>query len=201
MLKETGAQREPREIRAAYDEEGLWVYQAFSPDIAEEALAIGTFGAAFSLDRMTWIKPSFGWMLFRSGYARKPGQERILRIKVRHEGWRTILEGAMLSHFDPALSTSETRWHRDLAASNARVQWDPDRSLHLDRLPRRAIQVGIEGNLVRRYAGDWIAGLEDVTALARAIESAAAAKRALPEVPAEIVYPVDEVIRTRLAMT
>ena len=201
MLKETGAQREPREIRAAYDDAGLWVYQAFGPEIADEALAIGTFGTAFSLDRMTWIKPSFGWMLYRSGYARKPGQERVLCIKLRHEGWKTILEGAMLSHFDPALGINETRWQRDLAASNARIQWDPDRSLRLDRLPRRAIQVGIEGNLVRRYVGDWIAGVEDVTALAHAIESAAAAKRALPAVPAEIVYPVDEDIRTRLAMT
>ncbi|HBB34945.1 MAG TPA: hypothetical protein DDZ80_20145 [Cyanobacteria bacterium UBA8803] len=32
---------------------------------------MGNFGKGFSLHRMTWIKPSLGWMLYRSGYATK----------------------------------------------------------------------------------------------------------------------------------
>ena len=60
-----------RKIFANYDEEGIYVYQAFKPTIVAAALKHGTFDKGFSLDRMTWIKPSFGWMLYRSGYATK----------------------------------------------------------------------------------------------------------------------------------
>ena len=35
----------------------------------------GYFGGAFSLDRMSWIKPNFLWMMFRSGWGTKEGQE------------------------------------------------------------------------------------------------------------------------------
>jgi hypothetical protein len=69
-----------RQIRADYDEESLIVYQAFSRGIAEEAVASGKFGPSFSRTRMTWIKPSFRWMLYRCGFATKPGQEHVLAI-------------------------------------------------------------------------------------------------------------------------
>lgn len=59
--------REPKVVRAAFDDRAVIVYQAYSPVIAEEAIRLQTFGPAFSLGRMTWIKPSFGWMLYRSG--------------------------------------------------------------------------------------------------------------------------------------
>jgi hypothetical protein len=44
-----------RQIFATFDEEGIFVYQAFKPSIADEALRKGTFGKGFSLERMTWI--------------------------------------------------------------------------------------------------------------------------------------------------
>jgi len=65
-----------RLIRAAYTTETITVYQAYGPLIAEAAVRAGTFVPPFSRDRMTWIKPSFGWMMHRSGWASKPGQER-----------------------------------------------------------------------------------------------------------------------------
>ena len=60
-----------REVRAVYDAETIRVYQAYSDEIADAALAAGTFVAPFKRDRMTWIKPSFLWMMYRSGWARK----------------------------------------------------------------------------------------------------------------------------------
>ena len=86
--------REPKVVRAAFDDETVLVYQAYSPVIGEEAIRLQTFGPAFSLGRMTWIKPSFGWMLYRSGYGRKPGQEGVLRISISHEGFRAALAAA-----------------------------------------------------------------------------------------------------------
>lgn len=35
--------------------------------------------------RMTWVKTNFLWMMFRSGWASKPNQERVLAIFVRRE--------------------------------------------------------------------------------------------------------------------
>ena len=35
--------------------------------------------------RMTWIKPSFAWVLYRSGYGRKHNQTRVLKMKLSHD--------------------------------------------------------------------------------------------------------------------
>lgn len=69
-----------RQIRALYDADTLRVYQAYSESIADAALAHGTFvSPPFKMERMTWIKPSFLWMMYRAGWGYKdPGQARIL---------------------------------------------------------------------------------------------------------------------------
>lgn len=51
------------------------------------------FGQKFKMDRMTWIKPSFLWMMYRSGWATKKDQERILAIDIKREGFNTFLIG------------------------------------------------------------------------------------------------------------
>ena len=60
-----------KEIRAVYTENTIRVYQAYNEVIAKEAVKIGTFGPGFKLDRMTWIKPSFLWMMYRCGWGQK----------------------------------------------------------------------------------------------------------------------------------
>lgn len=71
-------------LRAAYDEHTLTVYQAYAPDLAGSAVAQQSLaGPAFKVERMTWIKPSFLWMMYRSGWATKPQQERVLALKIR----------------------------------------------------------------------------------------------------------------------
>ena len=37
----------------------------------------------YSTTRMTWIKPNFLWMMYRSGWAEKKGQENILAIYLK----------------------------------------------------------------------------------------------------------------------
>lgn len=36
-----------------------------------------------------------------------------------------------------------------------RIQWDPERSLSLQPLPHRAIQIGLAGPAATRYVDDW----------------------------------------------
>jgi hypothetical protein len=56
-----------RQVRAVFDPETVIVYQAYRHAFADAALAAGTFVAPFSMNRMTWIKPSFLWMMYRCG--------------------------------------------------------------------------------------------------------------------------------------
>lgn len=180
-----------KRIRAAFDDRGVYVYQAFHTETVETAAAKGTFGRGFSLDRMTWIKPSLGWMLHRSGYAGKQGQEAIARIHLSHEGFRTILARSVPTIYDAALFSDAAVWNDTLRRSDVRCQWDPDRDLLDRRLERRAIQLGLRGNTVHRYVNEWILGIENITVLAHEIRDAVAEKRSiLPAVPEEEEYSV-----------
>jgi len=118
-----------RLIRAAYTAETLIVYQAYSPQIADAAVRAGTFVPPFSRDRMTWIKPSFGWMMHRSGWASKPGQERVLAIEITRGGFSWALAHSCLSQYKAGQHGSPQVWAALRDASPVRVQWDPDRSL------------------------------------------------------------------------
>ena len=69
-------EKQERKIYAKYDDKTIRVYQAYNNKIADEAIKLGTFGEHFSLTRMTWIKPSFLWMMYRCGWAEKENQER-----------------------------------------------------------------------------------------------------------------------------
>lgn len=55
---------EEKNIYAVFDDKTIRVYQAYNNEIADEALKLGKFGSKFSLTRMTWIKPSFLWMMY-----------------------------------------------------------------------------------------------------------------------------------------
>lgn len=68
-----------REVRADFDRESIVVYQAYPDAIADVAVKQQKFGPPFSLGRMTWIKPSFLWLMHRSNWGRKSGQERTMR--------------------------------------------------------------------------------------------------------------------------
>jgi len=158
------------QVRASFDAATVRVYQAYSDAIADSALAAGTFvSPPFKMDRMTWIKPSFLWMMYRSGWGRKPGQERILGIDVTRVGFEWALSHACLSCFSKDLYETSERWQNDLAQSSVRIQWDPERDIHLNRLPHRAIQIGLRGVAVRHYVHEWIEGIEDISSLARTI--------------------------------
>jgi hypothetical protein len=181
-----------RQIRAAFDDDTITVYQAYDPAIAEPALAAQTFVPPFKRERMTWIKPSFLWMMYRCGWAAKPGQTRVLAIRISREGFAWALAHSCGSR--PAEGETEEAWKARLAASPVRVQWDPERDVRLERLEHRSIQIGLSGEAVDLYAGQWIAGIEEVTGLARQIGAAVAAGRlgeARELLPIERPFPLD----------
>ncbi|PKQ33042.1 MAG: DUF4291 domain-containing protein [Actinobacteria bacterium HGW-Actinobacteria-2] len=182
-----------RQVRAVFDDREITVYQAYSPEIAGPAVAAGTFVAPFSFTRMTWIKPSFLWMMYRCGWAAKPGQERVLAVRITRAGFEEILSSACLTHYDPDVHPSRDAWQAQLADSPARVQWDPERTMTGAALPYRSLQVGLTGPLVERYANEWISGITDITEQLSTIREGAA------PLPAERPYPLPAAIIERVA--
>lgn len=152
-----------KRIFAQFDESTIRVYQAYNNKIADEAISLGTFGYHFKMDRMTWIKTSFLWMMYRSGWATKDGQERVLAIDIKRTGFSIILRNTVLSVFSAELYGCYESWKTQLENSEVRCQWDPDRDIHGNALDRRAIQLGLKGNMVKGYVSDWIVKISDIT--------------------------------------
>ena len=152
-----------RKINAVYDKNKIRVYQAYNDSIANEALELGTFGERFKKTRMTWIKPSFLWMMYRAGWAEKDGQERILGIDISIEGFLEILKNAVLASFDEKVYENKTDWEKEKLKYSGRCQWDPERDIFGNPKEYRAIQLGIKEELVEKYLENWIINIEDLT--------------------------------------
>ncbi len=150
------------QIRAVYDTSTIRVYQAYSDAVANAALARGTFvSPPFKMDRMTWIKPSFLWMMYRAGWGLKDaGQTRILAIDISREGFEWALHNSCLSDADPGATAGQ--WSSIKASSPVRIQWDPERNLALHRLAYRSIQIGLSKQAVDLYVNQWIRGITDI---------------------------------------
>ncbi|MBP2653573.1 MAG: hypothetical protein H6Q73_1142 [Firmicutes bacterium] len=192
---------EQRKILAAFDAKTIRVYQAYSDRIADEALKLGTFGSCFKMDRMTWIKPSFLWMMYRAGWGIKPGQERILAIDIDRSGFNTILANAILASFNAKTYSSHDEWKSKLQNSLVRCQWDPDRNIYGAPIDRRAIQLGIRGDMVKRYVNEWIVKISDITSeVGQWRMEIANGSCDISHLPKEIEYYVNSDIKQILGM-
>lgn len=156
-------QRNFKEVWAVYNDDVIRVYQAYSASIANEVIKLGKFGSKFKTERMTWIKPSFLWMMYRSGWASKQGQERILAIDISIEAFNFLLENAVASTYKNSLNITNDEWKNMIKTSEIRFQWDPERDIYGNPLNYRSLQIGIKGNTVKKYINDWIKSIEDIT--------------------------------------
>ena len=187
--------RHGRHVMAQFDDERVVVYQAYRPAIGHFAAAHGYFGGEFSLGRMSWVKPNFLWMMFRSGWGTKEGQEVlaslgcrppaspapsaarpgarrarlevVLAVWLRRAAFDQLLEAAVPSTFWPHRHADHAAWQAAVAGSDVRLQWDPDHGPSGAPVERRAVQLGLRGAALRSYARDWIVRIEDVSAFCR----------------------------------
>ncbi|CAM5603959.1 DUF4291 domain-containing protein [Streptomyces griseomycini] len=189
------------EVRARHTGSTVTVYQAYRPEIGRAAARDGRFPSTWSRERMTWVKPSFLWMMYRCGWGTKKDQETVLAVEISREGFVRALRNACLSHHVPALHGDAAAWRRELRRAPARVQWDPERDLRLDPLPYRSLQLGLAGEAAARYADEWIVGIEDVTPLAteiRGLVREGELDRAAGLLPEERPYPLDDEVLAHL---
>ena len=150
-------------ILANYDENSISVYQAYRPAIADYAVKHQKFGGEFSFTRMSWIKPNFLWMTYRAGWATKEGQERILEIRLKQSFFDEVLERAVPSSFASSEFASVEEWKRAIEVSDVRLQWDPDHDPKGLSVARRAIQLGLRGETLKRYATTELINIKDIT--------------------------------------
>jgi Domain of unknown function (DUF4291) len=178
-----------KHILAHYDAETIVVYQAYRRSIARYAIEHGMFGGDFSYSRMSWIKPNFLWMMYRSGWANKEGQEFVLGLRLRRQFFDSLLERAVASSLEQSNHLTSDEWKAAVINSEVRLQWDPDHDPHGRPVSRRAIQLGLRGATLDAFGKRElieVINLTDFVAMQRS--NLARAGLALLKTPVELIY-------------
>lgn len=153
-----------KHIIGQVNDDQIVVYQAFNLKIAEYAVKNQRFGGShYSFERMSWIKPNFLWMMYRAGWASKEHQQNILAISLPLETFKEIFKSAIHSSFQKHIYQSEEDWKQKVEDSSIRLQWDPDHDPHGNKIERRAVQIGLRRESLRKFATEWITSIEDIT--------------------------------------
>ncbi len=155
------------EIRADYDANTIVMVQAYAPAIALPALRNKRFVEPFSFNRMTWIKPSFLWLMERSNWGQKAGQGCILAVRIKRSGFDEALSLGVLTHPEKSVFGNAELWKTQFEAAHVHIQWDPERSIRGATLPYDSIQVGLSRHIIRRFVDEWIVDIQDMTPLVR----------------------------------
>jgi hypothetical protein len=157
------------QIRADYDRDTIVVYQAYAPNIAISALRAKKFVSPFSFNRMTWIKPSFLWLMERSNWGQKASQEHTLAVRITRSGWENALSQGVLTAYQPGIHRSVADWKKQFDKAIVHIQWDPDRSIRGADLQYDAIQVGLSRHIIQQFVDEWIVDIQDYTPLVKKI--------------------------------
>ncbi|MEJ7597218.1 MAG: DUF4291 domain-containing protein [Kofleriaceae bacterium] len=186
-----------RHIMAQFDADAIVVYQAYRPSIGTYAATHNRFGGPWSLERMSWLKPNFLWMMYRCGWATKEHQEVVLAIWLARSLFDEILAAAVPSSYWQHLYPERAAWEDAVKRSEVRLQWDPDHGPGGQPLERRAIQLGLRGPMLARYASPL--HIEDITPFVRE-QRAVFEQRGALVTPEEHPYPVVPETATRLGI-
>ncbi len=181
-----------RHILAQYDDESIIVYQAYRPAIGRWAIEHGQLGGPeFGYARMSWIKPNFLWMMFRSGWGVKENQEITLGLRIRRAFFDDLLAQAIESSFSPKRFADNLEWKRALVQSTVRLQWDPDHDPSGTKMERRALQLGLRGPALQAFGGAELLEVIDLSEFVSKQRAVLAADGlGALATPTERVYPV-----------
>lgn len=155
-------------ILAQQTKDEILVYQAFNHQIADFALNNQFFGGNhYSYKRMSWIKTNFLWMMYRAGWAEKENQERILGIWILKSDFEKILGAIAHSSYKSHIYETKEIWQKELQEKEVRLQWDPDHDIYGNKQTRKAIQLGLKGNILETFGKDMVKKIIDVTSFVR----------------------------------
>ena len=165
-LRETWP-KDGRVVLAQFDEDSIVVYQAFNAVTAAFAVEHQRLGGPrYSFDRMSWIKPNFMWMMYRCNWLEADAEQaRVLAIRINRGFFDELLASAVASSFRASGMETEADWKRALKRSQVRLQWDPDHGPSGQKLSRRAVQLGLRGEMLRRFVVEETRSIEDISDL------------------------------------
>ncbi|MEN8220263.1 MAG: DUF4291 domain-containing protein [Pseudomonadota bacterium] len=191
------------EIRANYDRDTIVMYQAYSSNIADLAIKKQKFVKPFSFNRMTWIKPSFLWLMHRSNWGKKSGQERILAVHITRTGWEKALSQGVLTSPEKTVHTSGKHWEQEFTKATVHIQWDTERSQRGAALQHFSIQVGLSRHIIKEFVDEWIVKIEDITPLVHKLNKLKTEgnKNFSKYIPSEKIYPISQKIGKRIMIS
>lgn len=192
-----------RHILAQFDDDTVIVYQAYRPAIGRYAAENGTFGRDFSYSRMSWVKPNFLWMMYRSGWGTKENQEVTLALRLQRPFFESLLTQAVPSSWDRRLYSTEEDWSRAVASSSVRLQWDPDHRPSGAAVERRAIQLGLRGEVLEAFGRSELLEVIDLSEFVAEQRSrlSAGGVGALVLPRERVFYPADPAAAARLGIS
>jgi hypothetical protein len=82
---------------------------------------------------------------------------------LRRQFFDALLARAVASNWDPSDHTSRDEWQGAIAASEVRLQWDPDHDPHGRAIARRAIQLGLRGSALDAFGRHELLEIIDMT--------------------------------------
>jgi hypothetical protein len=195
--------KKTQEIRAKYTNDTITVYQAYNRQIALKAIENNKFEAPFSFNRMTWVKPSYLWLMARSNWGTKSNQEYILGIEIKRSSWEKALSNGVLTHPDKNVYKSGREWETEFKKAKVHIQWDPERTIRSAKMDIRTIQVGISRDWIIEYNTEWISQIVDYTPLTKkinALRKQGKYKEAKKLLPKEKLYEVPVIVQNRIGI-
>ena len=155
---------EGNHIIGRIEQDNIILYQAFNSQITQYAVGNQKFGGPnYSFNRMSWIKPGFLWMMHRAGWASKENQQYILAITLPIVHFKKILAQATITSFNNKLFAAQKEWKAELEKADVRLQWDPDHDPFGTKEKRKAIQIGMKGEVLKKFCTEWPIKIEDIT--------------------------------------
>lgn len=87
-----------------------------------------------------------------------------LGLRVRRAFFDSLVAQAVPSTWQRHLYATQDEWSKAVSKSSVRLQWDPDHDPKGNKRDRRAIQLGLRGEVLRRFGQEEIVEVIDLTA-------------------------------------
>ena len=74
-----------------------------------------------------------------------------------------ILRFAVMTTFYKDIYGDNATWKRELEHSNIQLQWEPYHDLYGNKTDRKAVKIGVNGDMLQRFNNEWIQEIRNIT--------------------------------------
>lgn len=86
-----------------------------------------------------------------------------MAVRLKRSFLDEVLVASVASTFSASHHASHEKWQDAVVQSDVRLQWDPDHDPNGRCLERRAVQLGLRGETLRRFGQNELLSIEDIT--------------------------------------